>query len=356
MPGEVISRPTIRDVAKAAGVSLGTASRVINRNATVSPEIRTQVEQAIARLSYEPNAVARSMRLRSTRSIGVMMRDITVPIFADFVSAIEDTLETEGYSLLLACSQDRKERELRILKMFAQKKVDGLIMTTCSEQDTDLVLARAALGIPIVFMDRHIPKASDTIEIAHRAGTRVAVEYLLRLGHRRIGLVTGSEALFPGRERVVGYQEAYAKFKVKPDMSYVRADSFFSEAIFSNTMDLLHRRAERATAIVAGGFNMLAIVLRAVRTSGLSIPGDVSIITGADSELAQLACPTVTSVSWDMANVGRAAARSILDRLASQSSVARHVHFPTELLIRESCASVTNRVTNRAKIARRAIR
>jgi LacI family transcriptional regulator len=347
MGREVSSAPTIKDVAQAAGVSVGTASRVINGNSTVSTAIRLKVQQAIASLKFEPNAAARSMRLKSTRSIGVMMRGITVPILADFVGAIEDILEADGYSLLLACSQDRKERELDILKVFAQRKVDGLIMTTCSELDAELALARTALGIPIVFMDRQVQTASDTIEIAHRSGTRAAVEHLLGLGHRRIGLITGSDALFPGRARVAGYMDAYAKFKLTPDMKYLRADSFSNEAVFSNTMDLVSGD-DRATAIISGGFDMLATVMRAVRARDLLIPDDISIIAGADSDLAQLANPAVTSLSWDMAATGRAAARLLLNRLSNQSSEPKRLHIATELLLRKSCAAVQIQKKQRA--------
>jgi LacI family transcriptional regulator len=337
------ARPTIRDVATVAGVSVGTASRVLNGNATVNAEIRLLVERAMLDLGYQPNGIAQSMRLGTTRSVGVVMRDITVPIFADLVRAIEDSLEGHGYSLLLACSEDKKERELAILRMFGQRKVDGLIMTTCGEKDPDIMQGRAAIGAPIIFMDRDVAGQSDSIAIAHRAGTRQATEYLLRLGHRRIGLITGSSALYPGRARIKGYVEAFATAKVSPDMKFVRADNFLSEATFSHTMDLLDGE-HRATAIIAGGFNMLPQVLRAVRQRNLSIPSDVSVIAGADSELAQLGWPAVTAISWDMASIGRAAARLLLERLSlGAAGKSTRLHFPTELLVRASCAAPNRR-------------
>jgi LacI family transcriptional regulator len=331
------NRATIHDVAEAAGVSVGTVSRVINGNATVNGAIRSQVERAMTTLNYAPNGLARSMRLGTTQSIGVVMRDITVPIFADLVGAIEDTLEADGYSLLLACSQDKKERELASLRMFTQKKVDGLIMTTCDERDPEIVLARKALAVPIVFMDRDVPGHRDAVDIAHRAGTRDAVKYLLELGHTRIGLITGSDALYPGRERLAGYTDAFDAAGLTPDMSLVRADNFLRDTSFSHAMDLLDGR-DRATAVIAGGFNMLAQVLRAARQRGLSVPDDVSVIAGADSELAQLASPTITAIGWDMTSVGQAAARILLERLGKRSKGQRRLHFPTELMIRGSCA------------------
>lgn len=337
------TRPTIRDVAVNAGVSVGTASRVINGYNSVAAHIRLRVQSAIDELGYEPSVVAQSMRSGTTRTIGVIVRDITVSIFADFVRSIEETLDAAGYSLIIACSEDQKDREAAIMRMFGRRKVDGLIMTTSSENDPELVKTRTALGIPIVFTDREVKGRYDSTFILHRAGTRQAIEYLIGLGHRRIGLITGSQALHPGRERVAGYREAFKAHGLAPELRYVRADSFHSDFCFSAAMDLL-QGPERATAIVAGGFGILSHALRAARQLRLAVPRDLSLISGADSELAQLSNPPITSITWDMSSVGRNVAKLLLDRISGNiKGEARRMTFPAELAIRESCRRLDNK-------------
>jgi LacI family transcriptional regulator len=337
------TRPTIRDVAVAAGVSVGTASRVINGYTSVAADIRLRVQSAIEELGYEPSVVAQSMRSGATRTIGVIVRDITVSIFADFVRSIEETLDTAGYSLIIACSEDQKDREAAIMRMFDRRKVDGLIMTTASENDSELVKTRAALGIPIVFTDREVKGGYDSAFILHRAGTRQATEYLIGIGHRRIGLITGSQRLYPGRERVAGYREAFAAHGLSPELGYVRADSFHSDFCFSAAMDLL-QGPRRATAIIAGGFGVLSHVLRAARQLRLAVPQDLSLVSGADSELAQLSSPSITSITSDMSSVGRNVAKLLLDRISGAiKGEARRLTFPAELSIRESCRRIENK-------------
>ena len=329
------TRPTIRDVASAAGVSVGTASRVINANATVTPGIRERVLGVIRDLGFEPNVVAQAMRSGTTHTIGVIVRDITVPIFADFVRAIEARLDQAGYSLLIACSEDEKAREMEILRVFGRRKVDGLIMTTVREDDDDLVALRRDLGIPIVFMDREVPGGYDSVILSHSAGTRAAIAHLLALGHRRIGLVTGPDSLTPGRERVAAYRAAFEAAGVAPDMSLVRTRSFDDETCLHEALGVLAGQ-DRATAIVAGGFNVIGPVLRAVRERGLAIPRDVAVVAGADSELTRIFDPPIDAVTFDMAQIGATAAEVVLQRISDRSADVRRVQFETSFVARRS--------------------
>lgn len=333
-----VSRPTLRDVAAAAGVSIGSASRVLNANTSVASAIRQKVERAIEELGYEPNALARSMRVGSTRTVGVAVRDITIPIFADFVQGIQESLDDLNYSLLIACSKDQIERELSIVRVFGQRKIDGLIMTTSSEDDRELVEARRSLGAPIIFMDRAVVGDYSSVLISHRAGTREAVEHLLDLGHRNIGLITGASSLLPGRERTLGYCDAFAARGLTPPMEFVRAEGFQPEICFSHAMELMSRKP-RATAIIAGGFSVLAEVLRAARLSALSIPRDISVIAGANSEFSQLFNPPISAISFDMKAIGKAAVSLLVNRLTGISAGPKDLTFPAELSIRNSCAA-----------------
>ena len=209
-------RPTIKDVASKARVSVGTVSRVLNGNKSVGADIKARVEQAIAQLDYQPDAVAQGMRSGSTRSVGFIIRDITVPALAAFVKAAQAVCHDAGYTLVIGCSDDRPKREVELLEAL-RRRVDGLIMTTASEEKPELNAVRNALDIPLVLMDREASGNVDSVTIAQREGMYRAVKYLLSLGHRRIALVTGATDVLSSRERVQGYKDAYAELGVAVD-------------------------------------------------------------------------------------------------------------------------------------------
>lgn len=333
-----MTKPTILDVAKAAGVSVGTASRVINGHESVNPDMKAKVERTIRQLGYQPNAVAQSMRRKSTRTIGIMVRDFTVPGFVNFVDSVQGILYEAGYVLILAGSEDKVEREARILNVFSERRADGLILATASELERNLTATRQGFGVPVVMLDREPLEDQDAILIAHRDGMLQAVGHLLSLGHRRIALVTGDAERRPARERILGYMEAFQKAGVTPDRSLVRTRNFSAEYGFAETSALLND-TQPPTAIIAGGVGMLHGVLRAVRISNLKIPHDVSIIGTIDSDLSQLMAPSITVVQVDYHGIGVEAAQLLLERLNSKASRdGRIIKFGASLIIRGSCA------------------
>jgi LacI family transcriptional regulator len=341
MTGE---RVTIQDVALRAGVSLGTASRVLNGHKAVNPEMRARVEQAIVELGYRPNAVAQSMRRGTSRAIAIMLREITLPVLASFVKAAQQVLRGAGYSLILAGSDDQRERELELLDALSTRRVDGLILTTASEADADLLRMREALRVPVVLLDRTTPASFDALLVDHRAGMREAIDYLLRLGHRRIALLTGSENVRPAAERVLGYRDAFDAAGIPVDPALIRTRSFTAEFGYEESLALLGGRAP-PTALIAGGIAMLPGVLRAVRAKGLGVPDDISIIGSCDSDLAELASPPVSVLRWDYAMLGKAAAELLLDRLErDRDRPARRIEIGAELVIRGSCAPPPKRL------------
>lgn len=329
---------TIRDVARAAGVSVGSVSRVLNNSAHVSPDLRFRIEQAVSELGFVPSFFAQGMRGTVTHMIGIIVRDIASPLLARFVRAAQEELEVTGYVVLVACHDERKERELDLLRILTKRHVDGLIMTTSSEEEAELVRLRESLRVPVVLYDREIPRTCDSVCIAHKAATRRALDYLLDLGHRRIALVTGSPLVFPSRARLEAYDEAFAARGLAVDPRFVRAKSFGAFNSFAEICGLLDL-ADRPTALLLGGIDMLAEALRAIYDRGLAIPGDISLIGAGDSALARLATPPVSVVSWDFADLGQASARLLKERLTDPGEMApRHIICPAELVIRGSCA------------------
>lgn len=331
-------RPTIRDVARVAGVSLGTASRVINGLDNVALELRSSVEHAIASLGYRPNPQARSIRSGATRSMGIVISDIGIPTLAAFVRAAQTELQAAGYSVLIGCHDHAPARELDLLRFMDGRGVDGLIISTCAGASTELDDIRARLGIPLVLYDRSTPETADVVCIDHREAMRAATNYLLDLGHRRVGLITGLRRLYPAKARLEGYADAHADHGYKVDRSLIRAESFAASAAQTQTAVLLDA-PNRPTALILGGVDFLPGALQAIRDRGLALPRDLSLIASSDSDLASLATPPITVLSWNFADAGRHCAQVLLARLANGAAAARQqISFKATLVRRASCS------------------
>lgn len=201
LPSSHPARATVKDVARIAKVSVGTVSRVINDNKTVGADIRQRVQDVMARLKFMPDTTAQGMRGKSKRTVGIIIRDITVPALASFVRAAQNVFLDAGYTLVIGCSDDIVKRELELLKSL-QRRVDGLIMSTATETDPQLVKMQGSLEIPVVLLDRETTAPVNSVVIAQRDGTYHAVRHLLALGHKRIALVTGPTSVLSARERV----------------------------------------------------------------------------------------------------------------------------------------------------------
>jgi LacI family transcriptional regulator len=329
--------PTIRDVAAAAGVAIGTVSRVLNDHKSVSEDVRRRVVKAIKKLKYEPDRVAQSMRLGKTRTVAFATRDISIPGFGAIVNAAEEALRSSGYTLLLTITDESKERELSLLRMFQQRRVDGVIMATSNEGDAELSKHLKSAGLPIVLLDRDKPPQLDAVTLDHRRGIRAATEHLHALGHTRIALLTGTPSTRPAHERLLGFKEAVAGFGKRSSDGIIRTGGFSAEFGFRETSSLLVR-STRPTAIIAGGMAMLGGVLRAIRAHGLSIPDDISLVAGADNDLAALATPSMTAVRWGGTDEGRIAVQLLLNRLSNPAAPVQRVMLSTELVTRASCA------------------
>lgn len=333
------NKPTIKDVAAAAAVSLGTASRVVNQYADVNPDLKLRVERAIEKLGYTPNAVAQSMRLRNTRTIGILIRDFSSPAFVSFATAAQSILFRHSYVPLLAGYDDEPQRELDILRALAQRRIDGLIVITSNDKSTELAEARRKLGVPCILFDRDPDKVQDTIAIDHRGGIRDAGQYLFSLGHERIALLTGPPNLRPARERIAAYRKLHADAGLVCDPDLVRAGSFSAE-FAEREMASLIAIPNRPTAVVCGGVNMLPGVLRAIRAARLRIPQDISVVSSTNPEISELVTPAVTELRVDYADIGLQASNLMMGRLEGTiTGPPRVLRFGTTLIERASCAS-----------------
>jgi LacI family transcriptional regulator len=304
----------------------------------VRPEIRDRVHQAIETLGFSPNHAAQSMRSRTTRTVGCIIREISIPPLAAFVRAAHDVLHEAGYALLLTNSEGNIERERELLTRLSRRQADGMMLGLYTPSDPKFDDFLLTLNVPIVVVDRDTPAWADAVMADHHYSTQIMTDHLLTLGHRRIAILTGRDDMFPARERLRGYRAAHETHGVAIDPALMRTGSFLADSGFSAMSELLGSR-DRPTAVITGGIDMLSGVLKAIRARGLAIPRDISIVGTGDSSLAELYDPPISVDRWDQGEVGRVAAGLLLDRISGRSArEPRHVVLPTEFVLRESTA------------------
>lgn len=333
--------PTLRDVAENASVSIGTASRVINGAANVKHAVRAKVLAAIDELGYRPNAIAQSMRRRSTKMVGCIIREINIPSLAAFVRAAQGVLDQAGYSLLLSNSHGLASRERKLLDRLESQKTEGVLFGPYTQVDEAFNSFLRGLSAAVVLVDRDQPDWSDCIVADHAGAMETATTHLLELGHRRILLMTGASDIYPARERIKGYKRAFKKKGLEPDTEMIRSTGFGSKEGFMEMTRAL-TLSVCPTAVMAGGIDMLPGLLRAIRSANLAIPEDISVIDSGDSELAQLHDPPISTVRWDQGEIGRIAAQLLLSRIENPTiKEPQRILVPVEYVPRNSVASPT---------------
>lgn len=330
---------SIRDVAELAGVSVGSASRVINRAENVTTDTRERVERAIAQLGYRPNHAAQSLRRRSTRTIGVLLTDVTNPLYGQLFHALEESLRKAGYVTLLANSLNSAEREIDILATFGSRGMDGVIAAPGNERQREVVAALQALDVPTVILDRDMAPERDRVQFDHTPGLRHAVAYLGGLGHRRIALVVTQATTRPMQRRIEGWRAGLQALGVAPSEDMiVRLPSAMSSSY--SAVSLLLARPDRPTALIAMGTNILNEALNAIAAHRLRVPEDISVIALGDPDFARSYSPSISALRVDLQAVAQQASAMLLDRLQhpDEPRPARTVKVAAELILRGSCA------------------
>ncbi len=301
-------RITIIDVARAASVHPSTVSRVLNGRAELSllPETRDRVTAAAKRLGYRPSALARSLRLRRTFTLGMLVPDITNPFFPPIIKGVEDTAQARGYNLMLCNTMDSPEREATYLRVLRERQVDGLLIASSFMADSTIAQLRAE-KFPYVLLNR-APRGGEDLAVLpdNRAGVTSAIEHLIELGHRRIGLVA-------------------------------IAERFSEEAGYRAAWQLL-RGIEPPTAIF-GANDLIALgALRVAREAGLGVPRDLSIVGFNDIPLAELLEPPLTTVRVPQQEMGVEAATLLIAQLDGEAIPRRRVVLEANLIVRGSTA------------------
>jgi len=326
----------MKDVAELAGVSASTVSHVLNGTRKVSEDTRERVRLAIEELGYEPNLLAKSLKVSRTFTIGLLISDIQNPFFTSVIRGAEDVALSRGYHLFLCNTDEDPNREDEYVRELSKKRVDGLIVASSASR-RDHALQLRLEDVPFVFMDREVEGIeADTVSVDNRLGMRLIAEHLTQLGHERVGMVSGPLEKSSGHERYHGLRDALADLGLPLHDSLVRFGDFRVSGGREAAEELL-RLPEPPTALVVSNNQMTLGALLAVRELGLRVPDDVSVVSFDDMEWAPLANPPLTALAQPTYEMGATAARMLLNKIEKKATGSPSKLFmEPELVVRES--------------------
>jgi LacI family transcriptional regulator len=329
---------TIGDVAHRAGVSTATVSRVLSGALRARPETRDRVILAARELGYRPSGIARSLKLRTTRTLGLIVTDIENPFFPQLVRAVEDAAQAAGYALLLCNASDDPEREASYLDVLVERRVDGVVIAASSlgGRHGDWL---ATAPLPVVLVNA---PASDvrlpSIASDNRAGGRLATEHLLAAGHRRLGALSAGPRNPDAGERLAGARDAFREAGLDPAELAVAVGEA-GVAGGERAMAALLERVPAVSGVVAYNDLMAIGAMRAVRALGRRVPADVSVVGFDDVDLAAYVDPPLTTIRQSTSEMGRWAVARLTERLqggGGELAEVPHVVLPVHLEIRGS--------------------
>ncbi|MDP2350836.1 MAG: LacI family DNA-binding transcriptional regulator [Chloroflexota bacterium] len=326
--------PNLLDVARLAGVSPMTVSRVVNGSGRVSPELRSRVEWALTETGYMPNTVARNLRARQTDTIALVLPDMTNPFFTTLAQGVETAAREAGISMLLANSDEREDEELRLVALLLQRQVDGLLLVPAGTGAETVRLCHNR-GVPLVAVDRR-PQAPgpDVVRADSEGGALVLGRLLAGLGHRHMAVLSGPASVPTSVDRVAGFSRALVDEGGLPAPSVLHG-AFSIESGHDMALSAM-RNVPRPTALFAAN-NFIAIgVLHALEELGLRVPEDVAVVGFDDLPRAMVTFPFFTVMAQPAFEMGQRAVAVLLDRRANPDGPAKEVVLPTELVIRRS--------------------
>ena len=317
---------SIREVAKRAGVSPATVSRVINGTARVDEEKRERVEKAIEETGFRPNELARALYRKSSKILGVIVPDIENPFFSELAKAIEKEAYEQEYRILLCNSDDQKEKELANLQMLAQLQADGVILMTNTGEKSQ---SYEAVSMPIVFVDRRLDEMGQTsvIEADHYAGGKLAAEHLIACGCRKITCIRGPQELSSGKKRYEGYREVCRQYSMKERF----VDSTYKYEDGAKAAEEVLRRYPDTDGIIACNDMTAVSVYKVLQKRGYRVPDDIQIIGFDGVKFGRFLTPELTTVAQPIKEMGKCAVQMILGTV-KELPRDREMKFPMMLI------------------------
>jgi len=318
-----------------AGVSFTTVSHVVNNTRPVSADVRAKVENAIRQLNYVPSAVARSLKARSTATVGLLVPNSTNPYFAELARGIEDECVREGYCMIFCNSDDEPAKQRHYLRVLQEKRTDGIIVASAGE-DSVLAETLANAREALVVVDRNVEGlAADLVQIDHERGAYLATRHLLELGHVKIGCISGPVSMAVSAMRIHGFMRAMAERGIVIEPSAIVEGDFSARGGQEAAARLFE--TVRPTAIFACSDLMGIGALRSAAVRGIRVPEQCSIVGFDDIELSSYTYPALSTVGQSVRALGEAAAKMLIERISGAVSgpARRHV-VKAGLIVRES--------------------
>lgn len=327
---------TIKAVAKDAGVSIATVSRVLNKNYPVSPELEHRVMRSVQKLNYYPNSVARSLKFDSTQSIGLIVSDISNSFFSMISRSVEDVVMHNHYDLIVCSTDNQSDKELSYIQLLLSKKVDGLILNITGQNDE--FISRISRILPVVLCGRRVSSPDyqgDFVDSDNPSGSYALTKHLIDHGHRRIAILNGQMLVSSARERLEGFRRAMASIGITVDSSY----PYYVEGNFT-AMDSGYKAGQHLmslsdppTAIVAMNNELCVGAMRYCHEHGLRIPEDVSLCSYGKIQNEDLMYVRPSYVVMDPAIIGTRIADLLLERIERKNHlINREVLFSAELV------------------------
>jgi DNA-binding LacI/PurR family transcriptional regulator len=332
-------------VAKAAKVSKATVSRVINNDSCVRQETARKVWRAIQRLHYSPNSYARTLGSGRSRTLGLMISDISNPFFPELVKSFEEFAVKGGYEVLLTDTNHDPTRMAGCVQRMLERRVEGVAILT-SEMDAGLMNQMARRGIPIVFLDLGtVQSRISNISVDYKQGIREATEHLFHLGHRRIGFISGPLALRSVQTRRSAFLECLEECGITYDEQLVREGNYRIDGGRVAMSSLLHLQNPPTAVMTSNDLNAIG-AMRAIYCEGLRVPDDISVVGFDDIDLSQYMQPPLTTVRLSRSELGQTAFNALAQILSGQSDHGREYRIETHLTLRESTGPISPSATH----------
>lgn len=335
------NRPTMKDIAKATGFSLSTVSRALSDKPDVAPQTHERIRDAARQMGYRPNKLARSLRLSTTKTIGVIISDISNPYFGALVKGIEREARRAGHSVILFDTNEDYSREEEAVAVMLEEQVAGVILTP-TQRKPGTVERLLEARVPLVLASRRFSGIKTNYVVTDDVhGGLLATEHLIALGHKRIGMINGPMHISSAAERFEGYRQTLESHGLSVEDSYVTTGSVSIDDGFAAARILLDRKPF-PTAIFAFSDFVAFGVMKAIRERGLRVPEDISVVGYDDNQFASCLETPLTTVRVPKEQLGMEAAQ-VLQRQIEGSQPLRQVELLVDLVKRESTSQSTQK-------------
>lgn len=328
-------KPTIYDVAQAAGVSIATVSKVINGTGRISDKTRKHVLVIMDQLKYQPSMVASALTGKSTFTIGLTLPDLANPFFAEIARAVEDRCHEFGFNVFICSTDNDPDKEVKYFSLLTQKRVDGIIVATRIQND-QFLKKLIQQNVPIALITNEMPTlAVDTVMVDDFLGGYQAGSHLAELGHRRIAILKEDTDTKSNRERIYGCQQAMIAAGIEPDERLVSIGGFTVQSGKEAMTELL-KLDNPPTAVFACN-DLLAIgAIQAAREQGLQLPADLSVVGFDNTILATIIDPPLTTIGQPIQEIGRQAVELLVQEIKGEKTLKQRVVLLPELVVRSS--------------------